>query len=107
MRPSTLLGLTSALLVTAATSGAFAQWAPQPGYVQPQPGYGQPQPGYGQPGYGQPQPGYGQPGYGQQPYNGYGYVPPSGPQKSTGLEIGTLYVTAAAWGVGTGIWIDA
>src|SRR5262249_22661781 len=88
----------------------------QPGFGQPppaQPGFGQPpppaQPGYGQPGYGQPgygQPGYGQPGYGQ-PYNGYGYVPPSGPKKSTPLEIATLYTTATAWGIGTGIWIDA
>ncbi|MFS8071645.1 MAG: hypothetical protein ACMG6S_35190 [Byssovorax sp.] len=113
MRLSSLLGSISALLVTAVTSGALAQYPQQPGYGQPQPGYGQPQPGYGQPqpGYGQPQQGYGQPqqGYGQQqPYNGYGYVAPSGgSQKSTSLEIATLYATATAWGVGTGIWIDA
>jgi len=91
-----------------------------PGYGQPQPGYGQPgygQPGYGQPGYGQPgygQPGYGQPGYGQPGYGqpGYGYPPaqpppPSGPVRSSALEVGFLYGTAIAWGVGTGIWIDA
>ena len=116
MRLSTLLGSVSALLVTVVTSGASAQFGqPQP-YGQPQQGYGQPQQygqppqGYGQPQYGQPQQGYGQPqqGYGQQqPYNGYGYVAPSGPKKSTSLEIATLYVTATAWGIGTGIWIDA
>src|SRR5688572_14547306 len=35
--------------------------------------------------------------------------PPGAPTKtrSTALEVGYLYVTAAAWGVGTGIWIDA
>src|SRR5262249_45056896 len=42
------------------------------------------------------------------PYNGYGYVPPGNTRKnSTPLEIATLYTTATAWGVGTGIWIDA
>ena len=84
MRLSTLLGSITALLATAVTSGALAQ------YPQQQQGYGQPQQGYGQPqqGYGQPQQGYGQQGYAQQqPYNGYGYVAPSGPQKSTSLEI--------------------
>jgi hypothetical protein len=121
MRFSTLVGSVSALLVTAVTSAALAQY-PQPGYGQPQQGYGQPQQGYGVPqqGYGQPQQGYGQPqqGYGapaygqpqygqQQPYTGYGYVAPTGPKKSTSLEIGTLYATATAWGVGTGIWLDS
>ena len=101
MRTTTLAGSISALLVTAVASGAFAQYPPQPQYGQPQ--YGQPQQGYGQPQYGQPQQGYGQ----QQPYNGYGYVAPTGPQKSTSLEIATLYATATAWGIGTGIWIDA
>ncbi len=101
MRISTLLGSISALLVTAAASGSFAQYPPQPQYGQPQPQYGQPQ--YGQPQYGQPQQGYGQ----QQPYNGYGYVAPTGPKKSTALEIATLYATATVWGIGTGIWIDA
>jgi hypothetical protein len=95
---------------------------PPPGYGQPgygQPGYGQPgygQPGYGQPGYGQPgygQPGYGQPGYGQPGYGPPTYPPgaappvPQGPQRSTPLEVGFLYGTAIAWGVGTGVWIDA
>jgi hypothetical protein len=95
----------------------------QPGYgqpytPQPQPGYGQPgygQPGYGQPyapqpGYGQPyapQPGYGQPGYGQPGYGqpGYGPSQPSGVR--TRLEIGYLYGTAIAYGVGMGVWIDS
>ena len=97
--------------------GAYPQ-QPAPGYGQPQPGYGQPQPGYGQPqpGYGQPQPGYGQPGYGQPGYGygqpgygqpGYYQPPPSGPKKSTNLEIGMLYVTAGAYGIGTGIWLDS
>lgn len=108
MRTSRLLGSISALFVTAVTSGAFAQYPQQPGYGQPQQGYGQPQQGYGQPQQGYGQPAYGQQGYGQQqPYNGYGYVAPSGPKKSTSLEIATLYATATAWGVGTGIWIDA
>ena len=53
-----------------------------------------------------PQQGYGQPGYG----GGYGsyqnYQAPSRPVSSP-LEIGLLYVAAASWGVGTGIWIDA
>jgi hypothetical protein len=43
--------------------------------------------------------------------SGYGVPPPpaapSGKKRSTALEVGYLYVTAAAWGVGTGIWIDA
>ena len=97
------------------------RYTPQPGYGQPQPGYQPgypPQPGYGQPGYGapgyQPQPGYGQPGYGQPGYGqpGYGqpgYGQPSYPprnEKRTGLEIGFLYGTSAAWGIATGTWID-
>ncbi|MFO0758569.1 MAG: hypothetical protein U0359_18900 [Byssovorax sp.] len=113
MRSSTLLGLISAAIVSATTGVASAQFGPQPGVGQPgygQPGYGAPagQPGYGAPGYGQPAYGQpvGQPGYGQ-PYGQPAYVPPSGPQKSTSLEIGYLYVTAGVWGVGTGIWIDA
>ena len=113
MRSSTLLGLTSALLVSAVSGVASAQFTPTPGYGQPAPGYGQPAPGYGQPAYGQPaygqpaygQPAYGQPAYGQPAYGQPAYVPPSGPQKSTSLEIGYLYVTAGVWGVGTGIWI--
>lgn len=80
----------------------------QPGY---QPGYGQPyNPGYGQPGYGQP--GYGQPtncppGQWCPPgQNGYGTYTPPAKLKATGLERAYLYITAAAWGISTGAWID-
>jgi hypothetical protein len=88
-------------------SGAAAQYPPQPpGYGPPPggppPGYGPPPPGYGPPGYGPPPPGYGPPGYGPP-----GYGPPPGPPVSTGLEMGFLYGTSAAWGIGVGIWIDA
>src|SRR5438094_1556004 len=80
-----------------------SQAPPGTGYgAPPGTGYGAPPgTGYGQPGYGQP--GYGQPGYGQ-PYQSY--QPPTRPVSSP-LEIGLLYVAAASWGVGTGIWIDA
>jgi hypothetical protein len=113
MRSSTLLGLISAALVTAASGVASAQFGPTPAPGYGQPAYGQPgvgQPGVGQPAYGQPaygQPAYGQPAYGQPAYGQPAYVAPTGPQKSTSLEIGYLYVTAGVWGVGTGIWIDA
>jgi hypothetical protein len=98
---------------------------PPPGYgQQPPPGYGQqPPPGYGQP-YGQPPPpGYGQPygqppppGYGQPPPPGYGYQPYGQPQqppppppsdKRSPSEMSFLYGMTLAYGVGTGIWIDA
>ncbi|MFO0615040.1 MAG: hypothetical protein U0414_20790 [Polyangiaceae bacterium] len=36
----------------------------------------------------------------------HGTAPPPGKLKATGLERGYLYVTAAAWGIGTGAWID-
>jgi hypothetical protein len=84
-----------AAMITASalvSSEAAAQYPPPP-----PPGYGQPP--------GPPPPGYGYPG-------GPGYPPPGPPPKpkrpvSSGLEIGLLYGTAVAWGVGTGIWIDA
>jgi len=88
----------------------------QPGYGQPaQPGYGQPaQPGHGQPaqpGYGQPaQPGYGQPaqpGYGQPSYGPPPYQPPRRSRKRSAIEIGTLYGTSAAYGVGMGVWLSS
>ncbi|MBW2522679.1 MAG: hypothetical protein JRI23_00825 [Deltaproteobacteria bacterium] len=99
------LGAVFAVAALILVEPAHAQYpAPQPA----QPGYGTPgqppPPGYGQPGYGQP--GYGQPGYGQP---GYGMPPgqKQGRPVSTGLEMAYLYGTSAAWGVGTGIWIDA
>ncbi|MBW2453238.1 MAG: hypothetical protein JRI68_01955 [Deltaproteobacteria bacterium] len=90
---------------------AEAQYPPAPPGQPPPPGYGQPPPGYGQPpppGYGQPPPpGYGQPPPGYPPGQGYGPPKKKGRPVSTGLELGTLYGTSIAWGVGTGIWIDA
>jgi hypothetical protein len=108
-------------LVGAAAIGALAcatsiatNASAQP-YQQPYQPYQPYQPGYGQPGYGQP--GYGQPGFTPQPgqYCPPGQFCPPGGQtypdpsklKSTSLEMGYLYGTAAAWGIGTGIWIDA
>ena len=97
------------LLFSGVALGQYGQ-APRPGAP---PGYGTPgygAPGYGAPGYGQP--GYGQPGYGMPSYGspGYGQAPPpyqNQEKVSTGLEMGYLYGTSVAWGVGTGIWIDA
>jgi hypothetical protein len=113
MRSSLFLGLASALSLLSLAGAASAQY--QPGYGPPPGGYA-PQPGYGAPpgGYA-PQPGYGAPpgGYGPQPgYGGYAYPPPApapapGPQRAGNLEMASLYITSAAWGVGTGIWIDA
>src|SRR5262249_36768684 len=96
------LGLTTAICAFSLVgSDAFAQYPPPQG--QPPPG----QPGA---------PAQGQ--FGGQwnaqtggSRSGSGLPPPpppsSGKQRSTALEVGFLYVTAAAWGVGTGIWIDA
>ncbi|WP_437658223.1 hypothetical protein [Sorangium sp. So ce1182] len=60
---------------------------------------------------------YGAPPYGGQqggayggPYGGYTYPPPQQKKtqpKSTPLEVGYLYATSVAYGVGTGIWFDA
>jgi hypothetical protein len=113
------LAMTAASLLHA--DAALAQYPPGPGAppgTGPRPGYGQPgygAPGYGAPGYGAPgygQPGYGQPGYGMPGYGqpGYGQAPPpyrNEERISTGLEMGYLYGASVAWGVGTGIWIDA
>lgn len=90
MRSRALLGALSALLVSAVSATASAQFNP----YQPQP-----QPGPYTTGYPQPYPGYA-PQTPQQPY-----VPSK--VRSTPLEIGYLYITAASWGVATGIWIDA
>ena len=98
----------SAALVLAAPD-AFAQWGqpqqpPPPGYGQPPPpGYGQPPP----PGYGQPPP----PGYGQPPPPGYGQPPPPYPaparsKKRDDVEMGFLYATSVAYGVGVGVWFS-
>ena len=89
------------------SSLAIAQQAPPPGYGQP--GYGQPAPGpgYGQPapgpGYGQPAPGpgYGQPGYPPS------YAVPRRSRKRDEVELGFLYGTSIAYGVGMGIWFSS
>jgi len=104
MRTSCLPGLAVALASLALSSAAAAQYPPQQPY--PQQPYQQPYPQQ-QP-YGQ-QPPYQQP-YGQQPYAPYQPQQTNQPQTrpvSSPLEIGLLYVTAASWGVGTGIWIDS
>ncbi len=102
MRAPCLLGFAAALATAAISTAAAAQYPPQQPY-QPYPQQ-QPYQPYPQ------QQGYGQQGYGQQGYGQYGsyqpYAPPARPVSSP-LEIGLLYVAAASWGVGTGIWIDS
>lgn len=92
MRHRFLMGLAAALSSTT----AFAQYPP-PQYAPP--------PQYPPPQYAPP------PQYGAPPQYGYGappqYAPPPAPARSTGLEVGFLYGTAVAWGVGTGVWLDA
>lgn len=89
----TLVASLFGLVVLSSTGMSQAQTVPgQPGYGQP--GYGQP--GVGQPGYGQP--GYGQPGVGQP-----GYYSPQSHDRSD-LEVGVLYGTSVAYGVGLGSW---
>ena len=101
MGTSRLLGLAAALAATALGTVAAAQQPyPQPYPQQPYPQQPYPQQPYPQQPY-QPYP--------QQPYQPYPQQPyaPTGRPVSSPLEIGFLYATAAAWGVGTGIWIDA
>ncbi len=109
MRPSLLLGLAAAVTSLAVSAVAAAQYPPQPYPQQPYPQqYPQQQPYPQQPypqQYPQQQP-YGQPGYNPYPGGPGYYQAPTRPVSSP-LEIGLLYVTATAWGVGTGIWIDA
>jgi hypothetical protein len=88
--------------------------APQP-YPAPYPQQPQPYPpAYGQPPYPAP---YGQPGYAQPPYAQPGYGPayppysaaPPAPQRrlrSYG-EMAYLYGVGAAYGFGTGVWLDS
>lgn len=109
MRAPRLFGLAAALATAAISTTAAAQYPQQQPYQpypqQPYQPYPQQQPyqPYGQPGYGQQ--GYGQQGYGQ--YGSYQPYQPSARPVSSPLEIGLLYVAAASWGVGTGIWIDS
>ncbi|HMA93709.1 MAG TPA: hypothetical protein VKP30_13550, partial [Polyangiaceae bacterium] len=119
---SSLLGFAVASGSVAARSQTYQQ--PAPGYQQPAPGYQQPAPGYQQPapGYQQPAPGYQQPAPSyQQPAPGYqqswgvtgntGQLSyPTATAVSTRRtrdpeEIGALYVTGAAYGLGLGTWL--
>ena len=88
MNTRPLVSLLSALLVSSVSWTAAAQ--------------------YGAPPYGGQQGG----SYGGQygaPYGGYAYAPPQKKSlpKSTPLEVGYLYATSVAYGMGTGIWFDA
>ncbi len=95
-------------LILATWIAAFDAAAQAPG---PPPPYGQPPPpgpGYGQPPPGQPPPGYPPPGYPPP-----GYPPPGYPQqrprsnKRDDVEIGVLYATSVAYGVGMGVWVSS
>ncbi|XYH96078.1 hypothetical protein ACMHYB_51190 [Sorangium sp. So ce1128] len=97
MNTRPLASLLSALLVSSVSWTASAQYGAPP--------YGGQQGGaYG----GQYGGAYGGQ-YGGQ-YGGYAYPPPQQKKtqpKSTPLEVGYLYATSVAYGVGTGIWFDA
>ncbi len=101
-RIARVVALALGLLAVTSSTDVAAQYPPPPPPGTPPPGY---PPGYGQP----PPP---RPGYGQPPGYPPGYPPQPPPTRrtrppSSGLELGFLYGTAVAWGVGTGIWIDA
>jgi hypothetical protein len=84
---------------------------PYPGQPYPAQPYPQGQP-YPPPQYGQPYP---QQPYGQQPYpgpygQGYpppGYPPPQKPRFRSPGEMAYLYGVSAAYGFGTGVWLDS
>ena len=98
MRPRSLAGFAAALAISCLAGASAAQFPP------PQQGGwgGQWGPGGGQ--YQPPPP----PPYGYPPQQPYPQPPPRQRRpRSTGLEISTLYVTATAYGVGTGIFFDA
>ncbi len=101
------LSVSATLLTLASTTNAFAQY-PQPTQpTQPYPTQPQPQQPYGQPTqpypYGQPT----QPGY--NPQYPYGVPAAQQPKQTTrgGGEMIYLLGTSAAYGIGTGVWIDA
>ena len=108
-----------ALAVAATLSAAPRANAQQPPPQQynppPQQQYSPPPPPaqYGQPAYGQPP--AGQVNYGPQQYQQYPYgqpqpsaapTAPANNQRGSG-EMGLLYGTSIAYGVGTGVWVDA
>jgi hypothetical protein len=88
-----LLAAATGLAALCAPAVARAQQPPPPNWVAP--GTAAPPPGYG------PQPGYVAPGYSVPDYPD----PRSRPANS--LELGALYVTSAAYGIGLGVWLDA
>jgi hypothetical protein len=118
------LASTGALVACLVTTTAYAQ---VPGYAPPPPVYAPPPaapPGYAPPG--ATVPGYAPPPAFPPPQPGYPYMPPPvGPMPPNGAmpgfvpqgsgarptssagELGFLYGTALAWGLGTGTWIDA
>ncbi len=87
--------------------------SPTYGLPPPPPPQGYPGPSYGPVPSNAPPPGYGPYPYGQPP-PGYGAPPPPAPSsppvssdtRGSG-EMAVLYGTSAAYGIGTGIWIDA
>ncbi len=84
----------------------YPQGQPQPyPQGQPYPPQGQPYPPQGQPypPQGQPYPPQGQP----YPPQGQPAPAPAPDGKRSGGELTFLYVTSAAYGVGTGIWVDS
>ncbi|MCU0683785.1 MAG: hypothetical protein MUF34_16350 [Polyangiaceae bacterium] len=103
-RTLTALALGAALLAAGFENEALAQVPNFPPLPIPIPGWGTPQAAPpGAPPQGMPPGG----GYGYGGGTGYGYAPPVEDASSSDLEVGSLYVMSAIYGVGTGIWIDA
>ena len=104
----TFVGSVIVALVASAAGASFAQ-QPQP--YPPQPYPPQPQPPQQQPPQQYPPQQYPPQQYPPQQYPGQypqPYAQPQAPSnKRSGSEMGFLYGTSIAYGVGTGIWIDA
>lgn len=98
---SSLLGLAVAFGSVAARGQTYQQ--PAPGYQQPAPGYQQPAPGNQQ-----PAPGYQQSWGVTGSVGSYNYPTQSSvsSRRRDPAEIGALYVTSAAYGLGLGIWLS-
>jgi hypothetical protein len=96
-RTLTALALGAALVAGLERDAAAQAPPPFPPIPLPIPGWGTPPPGTQPPG--APPPGMPPP----QP----AYMPPPEDNTSSDLEIGSLYVMSAIYGVGTGIWLDA
>ncbi len=99
IRPVLAFFVASVFVSLGTSDLALAQGTPPPTWGWPPPGTAPtaPQPTYG---------GYGPP---QQQYPMQGQVQHSGgsSRDSSEIEIGTLYVTSAAYGVGLGVWFDS